>query len=112
MRWGILFVNLIGDFGISLIFILKWHQNILTPNDIGLTPNLNIDEILKWRVAIMKVEMNDVEYVTETAVTIRGTRRRTTIPKVIVDKFAIKNKDKLRWILFKDGTILITKVDR
>ena len=60
----------------------------------------------------MKVDMNDVEYVTETTVTIRGTRRRTTVPKVIVDRFTIKDKDKLRWILFKDGTIIITKVSR
>lgn len=63
-------------------------------------------------VATMKVDMNDVEYVTETTVTIRGTRRRTTVPKVIVDRFTIKDKDKLRWILFKDGTIIITKVSR
>ena len=60
----------------------------------------------------MKVDMNDVEYVTETAVTIRGTRRRTTVPKVIVDRFAIKDKDKLRWMLFKNGSILIAKVSR
>ena len=60
----------------------------------------------------MKVDMNDVEYVTETTVTIRGTRRRTTVPKSIVDKLAIKDKDKLRWMLFKDETILITKVNR
>jgi len=60
----------------------------------------------------MKVDMDDVEYVTETTVTIRGTRRRTTVPKAIVDKLAIKDKDKLRWMLFKDGTIIITKVNR
>ena len=60
----------------------------------------------------MKVDMNNMEYVTETAVTIRGTRRRTTVPKVIVDKLAIKDKDKLRWVLFKDGTLLITKVNK
>ena len=77
-----------------------------------MTPNLNIDGILGHVVATMKVDMNDVEYVTETAVTIRGTRRRTTVPKFIVDKLAIKDKDKLRWMLFKDGTILITKVTR
>jgi len=60
-------------------------------------------------MATMKVDMNDVEYVTETTATMGGTRRRTTVPKVIVDKLAIKDKDKLRWMLFKDGTILITK---
>ncbi len=58
----------------------------------------------------MKIDMNEVEYVTETSVTIRGTRRRTTVPKAIVEKLSIKDKDKLRWILFKDGTIMITKV--
>jgi len=81
----------------------------LTPKGIGLSPKLNIDRILGYMVATMKVDMNDVEYVMETTVTMRGTRRRTTVPKVIVDKLAIKDKDKLRWMLFKDGTILITK---
>ncbi len=60
----------------------------------------------------MKVDMNDVVCVTETAVTIRGTRRRTTIPKVIVDKLGIRDKDRLRWMLFRDGTVVITKVNR
>jgi len=84
----------------------------LTPKGIGLKPNLNIDRILGQMVATMKIDMNDVEYVTETSITIRGTRRRTTVPKIIVDKLAIKDKDKLRWMLFKDGSILITKVSK
>ncbi len=58
----------------------------------------------------MKIEMEDVEYITETTLTIRGTRRRTTTPKAIVDKLELVDGDKIRWILFKDGTILITKV--
>lgn len=60
----------------------------------------------------MKINMDDVEYVTETSVTIRGSRRRTTVPKYIVDKLGIEDGDKLRWILFKDDTIIITKVKR
>jgi len=63
-------------------------------------------------VVTVKVDMNDVEYITETSVTIRGTRRRTTVPKLIVEKLDIKDKDKLRWMLFKDGSIIITKVSR
>ena len=43
---------------------------------------------------------------------IRGTRRRNTVPKVIVDKLELMDGDKIRWILFKDGSILITKVKR
>jgi hypothetical protein len=60
----------------------------------------------------MQVNLEDVEYVTETSLTIRGTRRRTTVPKVIVDRFSFKDGDKLRWILFADGTMLVTKVKR
>ena len=58
----------------------------------------------------MKVDMDNVEYIKETTLTIRGTRRRTIVPKDIVDKIGLKNADKIRWILFKDGTIIITKV--
>jgi len=54
--------------------------------------------------------MNEVEYVTETTLTIRESRRRTTVPKDIVDSLDLKNGDKIRWILFRDGRIMITKV--
>jgi len=58
----------------------------------------------------MQIDIDDVEFITETALTIRGTRRRTTVPKIIVDKVKLKNGDKIRWMLFKDGKILISKV--
>ncbi|UCE74268.1 MAG: hypothetical protein JSV56_00810 [Methanomassiliicoccales archaeon] len=58
----------------------------------------------------MQVDMDDVKNISETSLTIRGTRRRTTVPKVIVDRLKLKNGDKIRWILFKDHSILITKV--
>jgi len=60
----------------------------------------------------MQVNLEDVEYVTETSLTIRGTRRRTTVPKVIVDRFALKDGDKIRWILFTDGTMVVAQVKR
>jgi bifunctional DNA-binding transcriptional regulator/antitoxin component of YhaV-PrlF toxin-antitoxin module len=60
----------------------------------------------------MQVDMDDVEYISETSLTIRGSRRRTTVPKPIVDKLRLKNGNKIRWILFKDGNIAITKVKR
>lgn len=56
----------------------------------------------------MKVELNEVEHITETSATIKGSRRRTTIPKVISNKFQVKDGDTLRWVLFKDGRVLIT----
>ena len=58
----------------------------------------------------MQIDMEDVEYITETRLTIRGTRRRTTVPKNIVEKLGLKNGDKIRWIYFKDRTILVMKV--
>ena len=58
----------------------------------------------------MKINMDDIRYITETALTIRGSRRRTTMPKVIVDSLKLKKGDKIRWILFKDNTISVVKV--
>ena len=60
----------------------------------------------------MKINMDDIDYITETSVTIRGSRRRTTVPKYIVDKLDIKDGDKMRWLLFKDGTVMIVKIYR
>jgi bifunctional DNA-binding transcriptional regulator/antitoxin component of YhaV-PrlF toxin-antitoxin module len=58
----------------------------------------------------MQIDMDDVEYISETSLTIRGSRRRTTVPKPIVDKLGLKQGDKIRWILFMDGSIVVTKV--
>lgn len=58
----------------------------------------------------MDIDIDSVRYITETSVTIRGTRRRTTVPKDISDKLGLKNGSRLRWILFKDGSIMIRKV--
>ena len=34
----------------------------------------------------MRVDLDDVYFITETTVTIRGSRRRTTVPKEIVER--------------------------
>jgi len=59
----------------------------------------------------MKIDIDEVRYITETALTIRGTRRRTTVPKTIVEKLHLEDRSKIRWFLFKDGSIIIRKVD-
>ena len=56
----------------------------------------------------MKIDLNDVEYVAETSITIRGTRRRTTVPKEIAEHFGLKDGDRFRWILFKDDNLILT----
>jgi len=58
----------------------------------------------------MKVELENVKCITETAITIRGSRRRITVPSEVVDILNIKDGDKLRWIVFKNGVIHIQKV--
>ena len=58
----------------------------------------------------MKLEMDEVEFVAETGLTIRGPRRRTTVPKEIVDRLALKDQDKIRWVLFHDGRVVVLKV--
>ena len=60
----------------------------------------------------MHIDLEKVDCITETSLTIRGTRRRTTVPKAIVDTLALENGDKIRWFLFNDKSIVITKVKR
>jgi len=58
----------------------------------------------------MKVELEDVRCITDTALTIRGSRRRITVPSEVVEILKLKNGDKLRWIVFKNGVVRIQKV--
>ncbi len=61
---------------------------------------------------IMKVELEDVRCITDTALTIRGSRRRITVPSEVVEILKLKNGDKLRWIVFNDENIQIYKVKK
>ena len=58
----------------------------------------------------MKIDIDTVKCVKETAITIRGSRRRITVPSEVVELFQLTNGDKLRWIVLKDGTITLHKV--
>ena len=56
----------------------------------------------------MEVNLDEIEFISETTLSIKGTRRRTTIPKRVVDYLKLQNGDKIRWVLFKDGRMCIT----
>lgn len=58
------------------------------------------------------IDIDEVIYISETSLTIRESRRRTTVPKEIVEELNLKNGDKLRWLLFEDGKIILTKVKK
>jgi len=58
----------------------------------------------------MKIDLKDVRCITETALTIRGSRRRITVPSEVVEILKLKNGDKLRWVVFNNGNVHISKV--
>ena len=59
----------------------------------------------------MTVELDEISFVSETTLTIRGSRRRTTVPKAVVDKLSMRDGDKLRWVLYNDDRILLVPVN-
>jgi len=60
----------------------------------------------------MKIELEDVRCITDTALTIRGSRRRITVPSEIIEILKLENGDKLRWIVFNNGDIQIRKAKK
>jgi bifunctional DNA-binding transcriptional regulator/antitoxin component of YhaV-PrlF toxin-antitoxin module len=60
----------------------------------------------------MKVELDDLRCVTDTSITIRGSRRRMTVPSEVVELLNLKDGDKLRWTVFKNGNVQISKVKK
>ena len=58
----------------------------------------------------MQIDLDKVAYIGETSVTIRKSRRRITIPKEIVDYLHICDGDRIRWVLFNDDRLCISRV--
>ena len=50
--------------------------------------------------------------IVETKLTVRESRRRTTVPYIIFKKLKMNKNTKLRWILFEDGRIYIEVVGK
>ena len=57
----------------------------------------------------MEVNLEELVFAKETRMTVRGSRRRTTVPKTIVETLSLTNNDRIRWLLFNDNTIIIMK---
>ncbi len=60
----------------------------------------------------MKVDLEDIRCITDTALTIRGSRRRITVPSEVVEILSLKDGYKIRWIVFKNGSVNIQKVKK
>ena len=54
------------------------------------------------------VKLEEIRYATETTITIRGSRRRMTVPKEVVDFFDLVDGDKFMWILLNDGQLILS----
>jgi len=55
----------------------------------------------------MKLDLSEIVHAQETALTIRGSRRRTTVPGEIVRYLGLEDGERVRWVLLKDGTIIV-----
>ncbi len=60
----------------------------------------------------MEINLDDVEYAGETSVTIRKSRRRVTVPKEVAEQLELLDGDRIRWILFKDSRLYLSKADK
>jgi len=60
----------------------------------------------------MKVDLENIKCIKDTALTIRGSRRRITVPSEVVEILNLKDGDKLRWIVLKNGSVSISKVKK
>ena len=58
-----------------------------------------------------QIDLDKVKCIKETAITVKGSRRRITVPYEVIDLLKLKNGSKLRWIVLKDGTINLHKVE-
>jgi len=58
----------------------------------------------------MKIELDDAKCIAETSITIKGSRRRITVPSEIVEIMNLKDGDKVRWVALKNGTVSLHNI--
>ena len=59
---------------------------------------------------MVRPDYDDILWMEETTVTARSYRHRTTIPAKIFRMLHLSQGDRLRWIVLRDGSILLSKV--
>lgn len=60
----------------------------------------------------MRTDAKKIVYIGESGVTAKLYRHRTTIPSEVFHAFKLKDRDRLRWVLLKDGTVTVEKVGK
>ncbi len=64
---------------------------------------------VQW--CMVNPEYDDILCMEETTVTARSYRHRTTIPAKIFRMLRLTQGDKLRWLVLRDGSILLSKIE-
>jgi bifunctional DNA-binding transcriptional regulator/antitoxin component of YhaV-PrlF toxin-antitoxin module len=59
----------------------------------------------------VKVDFDDIAFIEETAVTVRSYRHRTTVPSRVFKHLDLKQGDMIRWIVLRDGSVILSKLD-
>ena len=63
-------------------------------------------------VSTLRIDLDDVKYITETSLTIRGSRRRTTVPREVTEHLDLSDGSKLRWVIMEDGRVFLDRAGR
>lgn len=59
-----------------------------------------------------QVDTDEIIAMEDTHITVRGYRRRTTIPSGIFRFLELGDGDVIRWIATKDGTVYVSKLEK
>ena len=59
-----------------------------------------------------QIDTDDIVAMEDTHITVRGYRRRTTIPSGIFRFMELKDGDVIRWIASKKGEVFVSKLER
>ena len=59
-----------------------------------------------------QIDTDDIVAMEDTHITVRGYRRRTTIPSGIFRFMELEDGDVIRWIATKDGVVYVSKLEK
>lgn len=62
--------------------------------------------------AMPNVDTDEIIAMEDTHITVRGYRRRTTIPSGIFRFLELKDGDVIRWIATREGTVYVSRLEK
>jgi len=58
-----------------------------------------------------KIDLSQIACMEDTSITVRGYRRRTTIPSGVFKFLDLNDGDTIRWVATKDGRVFVMKLE-